>query len=147
MQKINFWCLLKKTFYIKWLGKTVSEEKHNVYVVVKLKYPLFYVILIFCFFAVLLAIIRHLACYIYKCNKNSFKLRTFLLESKTRQIGYCGDLKSDHSESGNIQNPDFLKVRFQIVLMKSDFKWSQPFKNQKNCRSSLEHFMYKQFFV
>ena len=28
---------------------------------------------------------------------------------------YCGDLKSDHLKSGNIGNPDFLKVGFQVV--------------------------------
>ena len=28
---------------------------------------------------------------------------------------YSGDLKYDHSKSGNIRNPDFLKVRFQMV--------------------------------
>ena len=30
-------------------------------------------------------------------------------------LKYSGDLKSDHSKSGNIQNPDFLKIRFQMV--------------------------------
>ena len=30
-------------------------------------------------------------------------------------ISYSGDLKSDHTKSGNIQNSDFLKVGFQIV--------------------------------
>ena len=34
------------------------------------------------------------------------------LSERTR---YSGDLKSDHFKSGNIQNPDFLKVRFQMV--------------------------------
>ena len=44
-----------------------------------------------------------------------------------------GDLKS-----GNIQNPDFLKVRLQIVPIQSDFKWSQPFENWKNCKFCLD---------
>ena len=30
-------------------------------------------------------------------------------------VGYSGDRKSDHSKSGNIWNPDILKIRFQIV--------------------------------
>ena len=30
-------------------------------------------------------------------------------------IKYSGDLKSDHLKSGNIWNPDFLKVGFQMV--------------------------------
>ena len=42
---------------------------------------------------------------------------------------YSGDLKSDHSESGNILNPDFLKVGFQMVGLQLWFQLqSKPFK-------------------
>ena len=40
-------------------------------------------------------------------------------------IRYSGDLKSDHSKSGNIWNPYFLKTRFQMVHFQMVELWSQ----------------------
>ena len=54
-----------------------------------------------------------------KCN--CFKIvqhKIVQLEKGVPRIGYSKyseDLKSDHLKSGNIWNPDFLKVRFQMV--------------------------------
>ena len=42
---------------------------------------------------------------------------------------YSGDLKSDHLKSGNIWNPDFLKLGFQIVRFSNGRGFSyQPFQ-------------------
>ena len=70
---------------------------------------------------------------------------------------YNGDLKSDYSNSGNIRNPDFLKVVFQMVSIMVRFSsWffniiiknslgymnhlkSGPFEN----RTKIDHSKYR----
>ena len=45
---------------------------------------------------------------------------------------YSGDLKYDHRISGNIQNPHFLKIEFQMVQFSNSLALAlaQPFENQ-----------------
>ena len=45
----------------------------------------------------------------------SSKMLIYLFSSGHQGEWYRGDLKSNHLKSGNILNPDFLKVKFQMV--------------------------------
>ena len=50
-------------------------------------------------------------------KKNNRQVRNSHLRStyKFANCNFSGDLKSNHSKSRNIQNPDFLKIKFQMV--------------------------------
>ena len=57
--------------------------------------------------------------FFYEVNSNS-----------KGEIRYSGDLKSNHKESRKIQNPDFLKIGFQMLQFSKGWAIAKTIKNQ-----------------